>query len=363
MSGAMTRLLSLLGIGVGLLVTVEARADNAILGARAELDEEAFVVSLTAERAIGSPRVRSEPGVVRVWLPDTRTEALDVEADGSVIRWVRVRTGFADTAVVVIRLGDQRDLGVRAVDVTHSGSSVVIRIARSALPVGGHPVEAEAPPLAEAPPAPSEPEPQAADERAEEAVPSAEAPRAREAGREPISLALGRPAPETLPSSSGVPTAMLVLITAVLGLGFLAHRVISAKRKAHGPAADIEVIASKRIGARHQLLVVRALGSDHLLSIHGGRTEKLASLAVPEGASAGAAPADFAPFLRVASKRAQETDARSSVDSRSSMDARSGAELLRAAMTQRNDAVELARSAPSEAVAGLLRLRERAGRG
>ena len=49
-----------------------------------------------------------------------------------------------------------------------------------------------------------------------------------------------------------------------------------------GPVSDIEIISTKRIGNKHQLLVVRALGEDHLLSINAGRTDRITSLPTPE---------------------------------------------------------------------------------
>jgi hypothetical protein len=125
--------------------------------------------------------------------------------------------------------------------------------------------------------------------------------------------------------------------------------------------------------------VVRALGQDHLLAVQAGRTDLIASAPSPEDDEDEGVRADkdLLPFLRLGGRgglpddagpllqRKAETEERGAAEPRP----RFGAELMRM-VGERNAADEVSLSAssggsataPSEAVAGLLRLREKLGR-
>jgi hypothetical protein len=87
-----------------------------------------------------------------------------------------------------------------------------------------------------------------------------------------------KPAPQLLESKNGPSgTQVLLIVSLVLGAVYGGLRVFVRRRVAVLPRPDIQVLGSKRLGTRHQLMIVRALGQDHLLSVNGGRTERLMS--------------------------------------------------------------------------------------
>lgn len=352
-----------------------ASADNLVTDASIRVDDEAFEIRLEAREALGEPRVRTSPGFVRVWFPEMAGTSIDRDGDGEAVRFVRVRPGYDDTAVTLVRLGDMRRLDADDVRVSRDGSVARIRLARAALPTiagAAPPAEraaAEAP--AEAPEVEAETEAAAEAEAATETDATTEA----ETGEEPSLMLARRSEAAPLPASSGPSTAViLAVLTLLLGGGYLALRFFGGRLGRRAARPDIEVVAQKRIGGRHQLLVVRALGEDHLLAVHAGRTEKLASMPAREGeadASGDGGERDLLPFLRLGQDSGEAADeARpqtlhrqprpGKVDTRP----RFGAELMKlVGERSRADAVSLgAQPAPSEAVAGLLRLREKLGR-
>ena len=149
-----------------------------------------------------------------------------------------------------------------------------------------------------------------------------------------------------------------------------------------GPVSDIEIISTKRIGNKHQLLVVRALGEDHLLSINAGRTDRITSLPIPESVYAEPEGADE-PALASGTEEASE-GLMSKIQQRLGMASQrptkpappsSSIDEERVSLSQaakmrafgkelrRAEGATKAQSTPpsgtSDAVAGLIRLRER----
>lgn len=338
-----------------------ASADNRITDASVHLSEDAWELRLEAQETLGEPRVHTSRGFVRVWFPQMRAARFDEAGDGGAVRSVRVRAGVQDSAVSIIRIGDQRRIAESAVQVMRDGSIARVRIARSDLPlVRTVPTR----PAREAS-AQSEAEPAAATDAEEESPAPAE-----EVVLASPALALTQTGAEAalLTEGSGLSTTMLlVLLTALLGLAYLLVRLFGKRRRGVPPPA-IEIVANKRLGARHQILVVRALGEDHLLTVHGGRTERIASMPAPAGGDpSGGSEEDLLPFLRLGDKEAlgqAQTLHRAARNPGESERPRFGAELMKlVAERTRADQVAVARTAPpSEAVAGLLRLREKLGR-
>jgi hypothetical protein len=72
---------------------------------------------------------------------------------------------------------------------------------------------------------------------------------------------------------------LLMMISAIL-LGIYACIKRFAKPRVIR-AQDIEVLSARRLGKGSELLLVRALGSDHLLVTSAGRTERVASVPSP----------------------------------------------------------------------------------
>jgi flagellar biogenesis protein FliO len=92
------------------------------------------------------------------------------------------------------------------------------------------------------------------------------------------------------PNQSGI-VLLAVVSLALLGV-YLVIKFGLIKRAKPSLLSDIEIIGSKRLGARHQLILVRALGEDHLLSINAGHTERIASVPTPQGSERTGAPED-----------------------------------------------------------------------
>ncbi|MGF1465951.1 MAG: flagellar biosynthetic protein FliO [Sandaracinaceae bacterium] len=374
-----------LALAGALCALVPSTAEAAtVTDAEVELTDEAFILRLTADGDLGEPRVGLSPGFLRVWLPAMAPAYLDRDGDGGTIRFVRVRPGYANTAVTIVRLAVGRRLPDGAVTLRREGPVMTVTVPRRALP--GAP--APRPPAAGAEPAAvvaaaapvggrddgvPEGERLVADGTAA-SLPADGAPptdAAEAAGAAAPAPGLASPLDAATPalaltrseegSSLGIRdgmsgTALLVLLTLALGGAYLLIRVVQRRVTGGAPQPRIEVVAAKRLGTRHQLVVVRALGEDHLLSVQSGRTEKIASVPAPppvprepakdpallpllEGGEAGGTVAGDRP--------------------------RFGAELLRLAGERtRRDRVDVGRRAPgpSDAVSGLLRLRERLGR-
>jgi flagellar biogenesis protein FliO len=354
-----------------------ARADNLITDGAASLGDEAFEVRLEAREAFGTPRVRTSPGFVRVWFPAMTPLSLDLGGGGEAVRFVRVRPGYDDTEVVIIRLAGMRHLPESAIDVTRDGGVARIRIARGAL--GLAPPGPPEPAAAEAPAAAAEPEVADADADAADADAAAAAEGAEGATGEAaaasgpaLALAQRRGDAAPLPADGGPSTTIvLVLVTVLLGGAYLAVRMLRQRGKLGAPRPDIDVVTRRRLGTRHQLVVIRALGQDHLLAVQAGRTDLIASAPAPEGADDGASSdeTDPLPFLRLGGPgggegpRVLQRDRRPPARGAESRP-RFGAELMRL-VGERAAADEVSlssKAAPSEAVAGLLRLREKLGR-
>jgi hypothetical protein len=95
--------------------------------------------------------------------------------------------------------------------------------------------------------------------------------------------ALGQPAPKPAAKKDpkltqggeGSAIPVLLAVTALLGLCYGAIRLVMKKQGAVDIPA-IDVIAQKRLGPRHQLVIVRAFERDYLLSIQGGQTTVVA---------------------------------------------------------------------------------------
>jgi len=331
---------------------------------RADHDVE---IRVEATETFGEPaRIRTSPGFIRVWFPATQATRLEPRAEVDGIRFVRVRSGIDDMAVVIIRLDSMRRLDESDVTIEREGGVARIRLDGSALG------------FAQRVPAPREDEPSAAEveetepEASGDEAPSAEAeaPAAEAAATPP-----GRPlfgdtsaaAAGPIPDEGSSPLTMLVALLALLGVAYLAVAVWRSRRGRGGDRArpDIRVVGQRRVGARHQIMVVRALGQDHLLSVCAGQTSLIASVPSPlseDLGDGGGVAEDATPFLRLSSEPGVGNDTTRAARTATEDRPRFGAELLRAAQRNVTDHVTLSAPPPSDAVAGLLRLREKLGR-
>ena len=310
-----TRLIWALALAVPALAPSMASAEGRFVDATGRLTDDVFDVRLESTETLGEPTVRTSPGFVRVWFPGMRAARLDVDGDGRAVREIRVRPGVSDTSVTIIRVGDMRRLPADAVAVHVDETIAHVRIDREALPrptiveraapaddladlTADLSAEAEAAPLA-----PSEASANDAEvaevEAAEE--PEAEPTPAPAEAATPLALTADTEAMPISASDGLSTTVVMVLLTLLLGVAYGIVRIFQKKKPA-GPRADIEIVATKRLGARHQLLVVRALGEDHLLAVQQGKTERLASMPAPppNDDATGLEDEDLAlPFLRL----------------------------------------------------------------
>jgi hypothetical protein len=355
---------ALVATGLGLALSCSASLAHAddVNRVRYALDAEDATLRISADTDLRAPRMRIERGTVRLWFAGLdQKHFLDEAGDGEAVRHASVRPGEADTALVVLRLGDRRRLTESDVRVAVEGHTATVRIARSALPQtaeaaaaaeaarapaitpsapGAAVAPASAAPASAAPAtgalAPATAAPAmptqgatptsdadtatAAGAIAPAAAPAASAPATgagevaatapvtgaaavstpgASAAESPARLTTSQPATAPLPPGAGafagsIPDAKgaglrtIGLIIALLGGLALFGRWLK-QRRASQPEPAIRVLASHRLGPKHQLLVVRAFDQEILLSVNGNETRRIASRRAGE-------PVDLAPL-------------------------------------------------------------------
>jgi flagellar biogenesis protein FliO len=270
-------------LAASLLASASVASANAVVGATYEIDETEARIVLVGRAPLGVPTWRIDRGRVRVWIPgiDDNTR-LDPVVDGWAVRSVRVRPGIEDTAVVHISLRDVRRIPPEALRVELDGDAVTIRIAREALPRVPDPHEQ----------LPGAPDPTPTTEQSASSAPVEEAPETAPTGetgtsepdadtREALPFRIPPEAELPLQRDTGPSVPLLLLVSGLLAGVYLVVRLLRKKKLATAARDRIEVVSSRRLGPRHQIVVVRALGEDHLLSIHGTQTTRIASSAPP----------------------------------------------------------------------------------
>ncbi len=383
---------------------------NAFVSGQFETSAQDVRFVLEARDALGYPDVSTDPGFIRVRFPRmSGWTHVDMPGDGRAVRLARIRPGASNTGILVVRLGDRREVPASAVSIHIDGTRAQVSISRAVLPALAEPVApagtAEPAPVAAlAEPtdeatasaqgdAPAEPtvvgttpaETIAAAEVPAAEVPAAEVPAAAAAaaqapaGDAPRADASTRGAaavvPARAPGAAGALGTMgdvsslpvLALITGLLVLLFGLVKWLQ-RRSATQTTRGIRVLASQRIGPKQQLVVVRALGQDHFLCVDGGRTERL--LSVPsdeegESAPAFAARRPFLGFMRgggalPAAKDPSQLKAEPGGAARAGF----GAHLLRIAQEEANGGAGARNRerTTSDSVAGIVALRAKAGR-
>lgn len=356
--------LVLTALAVALLAATPSAADaqDAIrfVDGTIDFDAERAHVRFTATGEVGTPRVSSERGALRVRFPDATGDVrLDLRGDGGALRFVRVRPGAGDATVVVIRFTDARELPAEALRVESHAGAVDLSLSRSLLA----PARVAEPATATPEPAPPSDAPAA----------EAEVETTGEAATPPALLT--PPAPFFLSGRSASPTAgpttsegwasgrtgLLLGLTLVSGIALLVFSWMRSRPRGDKARLPISVVASHRLSPRHQLFVVRALGHDHLISVDGTRTERIASAPAPEARLDEERPStpDFGSQLEsLLSQPPRETSALSPTMLAPSATAHAGALAYSALSSPAN----VPSASTSEAVQGLLRLRARAFR-
>jgi hypothetical protein len=201
----------------------------------------------------------------------------DHEREGDdAIRALMLRPGASQTAVLRIELTGNRRISADDIQIVRQGQSASVRLHVPGIKHASQPAAAEPAPQPLQPiAAPSAPQPAAA-----EPPPLAAAAKPATIGAKP---SLPKPdlgfADSRDTTSASPPWLAFGISTLVLG-GCLATLSYFNKKKNHGKPV-IEVIGSRRLGHRQELLIVRALGGDHLLLCTGGRAERVASMPSP----------------------------------------------------------------------------------
>ena len=262
---------------------------NHFTSVRFEVEPKDLVVTLDAKTPpLGKPRLRIGRGRIKVWFPDMRdVERYDGKGDGRAIRDIKVRPGMRDTGVLQIELGRRIRLPAAAVQLVPTEKGAQVRIKREALP--------------KARTAPSVPV--AAPEELSRALVETKKETER-VEPSPEQALFGKQEPDQRPSTGstavagrpdGTQLGVLAVVSLVLGVIYGFIRLFQARRGRGERLPEIEVLGARRIGTRHQLLLVRALGQEHLLSVNAGHTERLSSTPIggfpTEGSWVGPLPA------------------------------------------------------------------------
>jgi flagellar biogenesis protein FliO len=307
-----------LSVAVVLGASSVARAER-ILAADVRRDGGDAVIALSTTGALGEPRVRVGPGRVRLWFPGADEDAFfDAQGDGAAVRRVMVRPGSGGTGLVEVTLGrGTRTLTRDDVRVEAASGRLAVRIAYAALGVAppgdargaagsAEPTASSGSSAGASPgaPAPTGDAPSAAGQTAAtgaaggatgalaasttDVSASSAAPLARRTTTE------GRAAspsafPGAIAAGTGPGLGTLVGLALVLGAALLGARWMQRRQHA-GQPRPIEVVASHRLGAKHQLVVVRAFDQEILLSVQGTDTRRIAARRV-ETAESGREPA------------------------------------------------------------------------
>jgi hypothetical protein len=258
-----------------------------------EMSESGGVIVIESDAPIGEPWMRTDAHSVRIWFPDVKYVARFEHARDAQepIRALMLRPGSDDSAVLRIEFGPGVTFTREDVEVTRDGQAARVRVRLPVAQPAGKtaPVAAAAkqPSAAEAKPLyPQQPAVQ----------PTAASPRpaatSGATGTEAIRAAAAASDKQRgLEFSNGSRGGLtgLAIISGLLLAAYAGIRSLGKKRVSREP--DIQVLSARRLGHRSELLVVRALGADHLLMSSAGRIERVASVPSPVAPSLSLPPA------------------------------------------------------------------------
>lgn len=266
---------------------------------RIAADAADMVITVLSDVPLRTPTIRTYAGLVRVRFYDVmQPQSVRVAGDGGALRAAELGRGSDQTAALTLVLGDQTKLAPADVRVEIAGTTTTLRLARGLLPpiregaIATQPARPEPPPAQ--PIATIQPTAPAAAQPASAAQPAAAEPKAAAPVAEPTSEptptpapaptpTLGKPKPTSKPdgkltgspeSSSTIP--LLIGISALLALAYGGLQLFMRRQGTKLDVPSIDVVAQKRLGPRHQLVIVRAFDRDYLLSIQGNQTTVVA---------------------------------------------------------------------------------------
>lgn len=286
---------TLLSLAVLLLPAV-AQADRLRVTSY-DMDDRGGTVRLQSNVAVGEPWLRIEGRTIKIWFPHIVDVArFDHEREMSEpIHALSLRGGASDTAVLKVELGTGHSITREDIGITRDGQQAAVKLlvptAKPAVPAAASP-SAEPAAVAAGPNAVAAAQPAAAAVYAQQPPPASK-PAAHSsngsqgsqgeaadlsgigaAGEDDADEALG-----TLDDTAAQPTSPLWLLGVasmlLAGVWFGLQHLQRTKRFVN--SAAIEIVGSRRLGHRQELLIVRALGADHLLLCTHGRAERVAS--------------------------------------------------------------------------------------
>lgn len=258
-----------------------------------EMSESGGVIVIESDAPIGEPWMRTDARAVRIWFPDVKYVARFEHARDAQepIRALQLRPGADDSAVLRIEFGPGQKFDRDNIEITRDGQSARVRVH---LPVEAPPVQAT--PVVAAPQptvAPSKPLYPQQEQQPVAQPAAAPAPAPAPTAISNIRAAAAASDQQGIQFSSGSRGGLtgLAIISGLLLAAYAGIRSLSKKRPQR--PADIQVVSTRRLGHRSELLVVRALGADHLLVTSAGRVERVASVPSPVEPSVSLAPASL----------------------------------------------------------------------
>lgn len=269
--------ISALSIALSLASSGRAFAD--VGGLEFRVTEQAAEIVMLSEQNLGQPRVKTRRGEVQVWFPEAHeNRRLSASGDGAAVTRARLRPGMGVSAVLDIDVGDRRKVDASLVTIENTAHATIVRIPRAELAdVKG--VAAAAPIVAKLAAAPVakavaakvvETEPVVANEVKATAESSSAALGTKPAKTKAVST-------PSIASGGDSKLPMLLMMSAVLALVLGGIKLWQRKSVSFLREPDIEVVATKRLGPGLQLFIVRAFGQEHLLSVNGKSTERIAT--------------------------------------------------------------------------------------
>lgn len=265
---------TLLGLAACFLLPLAAHADRLRVTSY-DMDDGGGTVRLESDAPVGEPWVRIEGRTIKIWFPHVQEVArFDHERGGSEpIRAMALRGGASETGLLRVELGSSHAITRDDIAISRDGLKAAIKLRVPTAQPAAPPPAAEAPPTVAATPAPVEPPappPKAAPPETPETPPAlAGIGAADSSSEEEDELGTQDEAEHTNP------IWLLAAASVLLAFVYFGLSHLQRARALHSP--QIEIIGSRRLGHRQSLLIVRALGSDHLLLCTNGRAERVAS--------------------------------------------------------------------------------------
>ena|GEM_PF-5543613 len=277
---------TLLGLAACLLLPAIAHADRLRVTSY-DMDDGGGTVRLESDAPVGEPWLRVEGRTVKIWFPHVQDVArFDHERGGSEpIRALALRGGASETGLLRVDLGTGHAITRDDIVISRDGLQAAVKLrVPTAQPAATAPAAAApaaaptAAPVAAAAPAPvaaaAAPQPKAAEPAAAPApAPAAQMPGigAAEDSASEEEEELGTQDDAEHANPIWLLAAASVLLTFV----YFGLQHLQRARSLHSP--QIEIVGTRRLGHKQSLLIVRALGSDHLLLCTNGRAERVAS--------------------------------------------------------------------------------------